>query len=337
MNRARGTLRHLTRRVDRWLNGGCGILTYHRVATVKHDPWSLAVRPERFAEQLEVLRRVGAVMTIDRMTRALRAGTLPRRAIAITFDDGYADNLLTAKPLLERHEVPASIFLCTGLLVGRGSFWWDALLWVLTEPETLPSQMEISLDGQTYNLTLENLEEAKAPADRNWEPPPTSRHATYRELCDLLRPLTAQAQSEAVAEVAAWAGVNLPEMPDNRPLSRAEAATLIDGGLIEIGAHTLTHPDLPAIAAGLQRDEIIRSKADCEEIAGRPVTSFAYPHGRHAPETVKLVREAGFCAACTTAAGFVRKSTDPFLLPRIQVLDWDGAEFERRIETIIFP
>jgi peptidoglycan/xylan/chitin deacetylase (PgdA/CDA1 family) len=147
----------------------------------------------------------------------------------------------------------------------------------------------------------------------------------------MIQPLPHSEQQAALDRLADWAGVHLPANPEDRPLSVAEAAALADGGLIEIGAHTMTHPCLPLISAERRRAEIEGSKAACSEIAGREVTSFAYPFGKHCAESAREVAQAGFGCACTTAAGVVEPTTDPFLLPRIHVRDCDGAEFERRL------
>ena len=122
--------------------------------------------------------------------------------------------------------------------------------------------------------------------------------------------------------------------PTQRPLPLKEAVALAQGELIEIGTHTVIHRALSAFPAASQRGEIVESKARLEEILSRPVTSFAYPYGRrsdYTAETVDIVREAGFACSCSNFAGLVERSTDPFQLPRVQVQDWDGDEFARRL------
>ena len=104
-----------------------------------------------------------------------------------------------------------------------------------------------------------------------------------------------------------------------------------DGVLIEIGAHTVTHPPLPTRPLDEQREEIRQSKADLERLLCHPVVSFAYPHGRHAAETVAEVRSAGFRVACTTVPEAVTASADPLTLPRMQVVDGDGEAFLRQL------
>src|SRR5712671_3336606 len=90
------------------------ILMYHRIANELTDPWGLAVTPAHFEEHLDALRRTRFPLRLSQFVRQLVAGTLPEHAVAVTFDDGYADNLLVAKPQLAAADVPATVFLATG-------------------------------------------------------------------------------------------------------------------------------------------------------------------------------------------------------------------------------
>src|SRR5438552_4939252 len=95
-----GTLRHAARQVRGRFAHQALILTYHRIAEVRSDPWALCVRPHYFAEHLEVLRRDYHPLPLAQLAAAMMAGNIPRRAVVVTFDDGYANNLSQAKPRL---------------------------------------------------------------------------------------------------------------------------------------------------------------------------------------------------------------------------------------------
>src|SRR5262249_6249536 len=117
-----------TRRLNRWRQAaqqlrswfGCKalILMYHGVAEVSSAPWSLFATPQHFAEHLEVLRQYARPMRLRRLAQAFGNVSLASRSVVVTFDDGYANNLHNARPLLERYDIPATVFLTTGYLGG---------------------------------------------------------------------------------------------------------------------------------------------------------------------------------------------------------------------------
>ena len=130
------------------------ILMYHRVAEVDSDPWGLCVSPRHFSEQLEVLTEYGTPLGLSRFIQALNRGRLPPRPIVVTFDDGYIDNLSHATPLLERYEVPATIFLVSGAMGRRREFWWDELERVLLQPGPLPKDLQLTIAGNLQSWSL---------------------------------------------------------------------------------------------------------------------------------------------------------------------------------------
>ena len=116
------------------------ILMYHRIADEPIDYWGLAVSPVRFEEHLRVLRRTRHPLPLAEFFRKLIAGTLPQTAVALTFDDGYVDNLVAGKPRLAAADVPATVFLTTGYLDRLEPFWWDELA-STHSPRRRPSQL----------------------------------------------------------------------------------------------------------------------------------------------------------------------------------------------------
>ena len=82
------------------------ILLYHRIAELELDPWNLCVTPDHFAEQLEVLQKYANPISLKQLVSFHRAGNIPERTVVVTFDDGYADNLHYAKPILEKYQTP---------------------------------------------------------------------------------------------------------------------------------------------------------------------------------------------------------------------------------------
>jgi peptidoglycan/xylan/chitin deacetylase (PgdA/CDA1 family) len=316
------------------------ILAYHQVAELRSDPWALSVTPRRFAEHLEVLREHTHPIRLQQLSQALLQGNLPDRSVTVTFDDGYADNLHNAKPMLERYGIPATVFVVTGYTGREREFWWDELDRLLLQPGTLPAALSLSLDGGAYRWELGGATHYGEEASRRyqgwraWEEAPSLRHALYSSLWELLQPLTEGEQQLLLGQLLAWTGAEPAGRSTHRCLSLDEVAALTQGKLVEVGAHTVTHPALSTLPAASQWDEILKSKAWLEEVLGSPVDTFAYPYGKqpdYTAETVSIVREAGFSCACSNFAGVVERSSDPFQLPRIHVQDWDGDEFARRL------
>lgn len=315
------------------------ILLYHRVAAVAADPQLLCVSPQHFAEHLEVLRRAYHPLSLRSLRRRLAFNLWPPRSVVVTFDDGYADNLHQARPLLEATGVPATVFVIAGQLDSEREFWWDELERVLLSTSTLPDQLTLTINGQRYRWNLQQNGE-KDCANRKWhvlmKADPTPRQAAYRELAGLLRGLESDARERLLAQVVDWARIDVEGQPDyRRALTSDELQALARDGLIEIGAHTMTHPLLSNLPVEAQQAEIAASKRRLEDVLGWPVTSFSYPFGGqsdYTADTVRLVKKVEFACACSNFPGLVTWESDPYQLPRFLVRDWDGEEFARRLE-----
>jgi peptidoglycan/xylan/chitin deacetylase (PgdA/CDA1 family) len=123
--------------------------------------------------------------------------------------------------------------------------------------------------------------------------------------------------------------------PSHRAMQDDEIARLAAGGVVEVGAHTHTHPNLAAQTPAVQEEEIVRSKARVEEILGKSVDAFAYPFGLHTAETVRAVREAGFTRACACLGHAVRHGSESLRLTRADLGDCDGDRFARRLSEAV--
>jgi len=330
------------REAARWFAPRALILLYHRVLDLASpDPFLLSVTPQHFAEHLEILCEHGHLMQLQQLAQMLRDGNLPRRAVAITFDDGYANNLYHAKPLLERYNIPATVFVTTGYVGETREFWWDELERLLLQPGTLPETLALTFNGSPCQWQLgdsAHYDEEKYWRHCGWDirqDDPGMRQGLYRTLYQLLRPLPDVKRQQVLDELRAWAGAEPVARPTHRALSPEEIIHLAKEGLVEIGAHTVTHPALAELPIAAQRSEIQGSKTRLQEILGCEVSSFAYPYGsqRHyTPETATIVQEAEFGSACSGSSGLVWRGVDRFQLPRVSVRDWDGAAFESRLQ-----
>ena len=307
---------------------------YHRIARPPVDPWGLAVRPQHFQEHLDVIRRSRRPFPMSEFVDRLERRALPGNAVAITFDDGYVDNLREASPRLHAADVPATLFLATGP-AGQGfEYWWDELARaILCRSDAL--ECDVDLAGQPYRLALpaDEAPALRTRAWRAWEEPRTAREAAYLALWRRVRELASHQRDAVMKGLRETLSVPAPD-PTDLPMTEREVAELAAGGLFEIGGHTVTHPVLPALAPAGRRREILEGKRACERIAQRPIAGFAYPHGALDADCRAAVRECGFSWACSTEErGVTGRQYDLYALPRVGVLDWDGGAFERALRT----
>lgn len=332
-----GKLGRTVRRIQKRLASKAVILMYHRVAEVDLDPWGLCVTPEHFAEHLEVLQKYARPISLQQLAQAHRADKIPHRAVVITFDDGYADNLHNAKPILERYKIPATVFITTGHIGSQREFWWDELERVLVQPGKLPEKLCLEINGSLHQWELETAaeyseEEYRGDRDRKaWEAQPGTRLAFYYSVWQKLQPLPAPVRQPIQDKILSWAGAESTARPTCRSLVLEELHTLEQGGLVEIGAHTVTHPFLSAQSVAVQREEIQQSKTHLEKLLNHPITSFAYPFGDYSAETVPLIPEIGFNCACSVVQDKVWWQSDCFQFPRYGVENWTGEEFHKQL------
>ncbi len=309
------------------------ILMYHRVAEPPVDPWELAVSPQHFEEQLEVLCRRRRPLPLATLVQRLQDGTLPSNAVAVTFDDGYVDNLHEAKPRLKARGVPATLFLATGFVGQRREYWWDELARaILLRSE--PLDCEIGTERQPWRLVLAGRAADDSP--RTWracQEPRTDREALYQEVWRRLRVMTPADREQAMRALRRAVGFP-PSDARSLPMTAEEIAELVGDGLFDLGGHTVTHPVLPELSPAYRHHEIREGKLGCERLLNRQVAGFAYPHGAHDAEVRATVKQCGFRWACTTEGRQVpRGDVDPYALPRLSVPDCGGDEFERLLRT----
>ncbi|MGY1735359.1 polysaccharide deacetylase family protein [Geodermatophilus sp. SYSU D00684] len=291
------------------------VLMYHRVAAPARDPYGLAVHPDRFAAHVEELSRRGGVVPLEDLT-----ATRSARQIAVTFDDGYADNATVAAPLLAAAGLPATWFITAGRL-GRRRFWWDRLAdGLLGGPAT---SADVTVAGRDLWLDLRTRE---------------ARRTALRFVHRLLRPLPPDLLEDGVDDVLRSLGALPHGDEDGVTMTPDQLRRLADLPLQEVGAHTRTHLQLRDQSEDLQREEVLGSVHDLTALLGRPVRTFAYPFGSAGAVgslAPRLVAEAGCTLACGTDPGPVGRRSDRYRLPRLNVQDWDGATFAARLGELL--
>lgn len=313
------------------------ILLYHSVQNVRTDPFGVRVSPRHFAQHMAALRAHANPMSLIELVDRLGSGDLPPKSVAVTFDDGYADNLQHAFPAMKRYAIPGTVFIATGYIGRDCEYWWDELDRLLLQPGRLPRTIEIEINGQPRRMTMgkhARLGRMAAWRNRRWrawnESAPTQRHTAYRELWALMQKSVPEQRERALNDLRERVNMPMHARSTHRALTENELKSLGESPLVEIGAHTVMHPSLGSMPVDVQRQEIFQCKTWLEEKCDRQITSFSYPFGTRADytaTTMELLKEAGFERSCSNFAAPIVAGTNGFQLPRRVVGDWSGREF----------
>jgi peptidoglycan/xylan/chitin deacetylase (PgdA/CDA1 family) len=295
-------------------NRGLAILRYHAVCGPEGHTYAepgICVSPEAFAAHIAYLTSHYSVLPLPDAAARLRDGRpLPENAVAITFDDGYADNLPAAR-VLHAHNASATFYITAGCLSGEAPFWPSELRSLVVG--TSLAQIRFTATGQTMTLPLGGEAERRAAirtASRLFKSNPIPVREALRE--ELRR--------------------QIPSATPSSPMLTWDQVREMHRMGMTIGAHTVTHPNLPSAGLDDARGEIVGARARLQREIDAPVTMFSYPNGgaeRYmTPEIAAIVREAGYEAATTSRNGFASRRSDLFALERVQVSE--------RIEDLAF-
>ena len=227
--------------------------------------------------------------------------------------------------------------MTTGSADSNEEFWWDELERLLLSPGKLPGELSLNISGTTHAWQLgqdASWNKSDYGRTRHWNVleinNPTKRHALYRSLSQLIRPLDIDTQKDIINKLRDWTQLGNSGRQTYQTLSSNEIIKLSEGNLIDVGAHTASHAVLSALSQERQEVEIVKSKVYLEQILGRKVSTFSYPFGTlmdYSPVTTGLVKNAGFSNACSNVAGLIHKVPDIYQLPRFLVRNWDSKAF----------
>jgi len=295
-------------RAERWLRpvaqGRGLILTFHHVRPWRERAFApnrlLEITPDFLDQVLAILReeKVDIVPLDEVPARLAEPGPF---FAALTFDDGYRDNLEHAAPVLRRHDAPWTMFVTPGFADGDARLWWLDL-----------EEAVARLDAVPFEGTMIS---SRSPAEKA---------AAFSHVYGRLRAGPEGVLRDEIARLAAAAGIDSGRMVRTLCLDWSELAALAEQPGVTIGAHTLSPPMLAKPPDAFARREIVESRERIERALGRPVQHFAYPVGdptSAGPRDFALAREAGFATAVTTRPGHLFKEHAEHLhaLPRVSV------------------
>jgi peptidoglycan/xylan/chitin deacetylase (PgdA/CDA1 family) len=311
---------------------------YHRIATPASNIWNITVEPTYFEQHARVLKASYHVISTTELVESIARRKVRKNSVALTFDDGYADNFLVAKPILDHYGLPATFFITSHYTDLKEEFWWDELEHLVLFSVHLPSIFSQTISGQIIEFSLGNeacLSPNVQQQHQHWdasEAPPTARCALFLRLWQSLRPLPYPEQQLHLQRIRQWAGVAPSERPDYRSMSLNQLQSLNNSTLHQLGMHTVSHPALASHPLDFQRQELLNNQYFVEKAAGKKPGLLAYPYGNYNQETLAAVREIGCEAAFTTEEETVNRHSDKYRLGRFQVPNCTGTALAQRLK-----
>jgi peptidoglycan/xylan/chitin deacetylase (PgdA/CDA1 family) len=239
-------------------------------------------------------------VTVDQVVQfAQGKATLPPRAIAVTFDDGFADNYEEALPVLARYCVPATFYIMVNAVETGSLPWYCRLNFAFNSTR----RREWADPERNDVCSIEAAQE---------------RRAALTRAQDTCASKTGQDQEAFVRRIESSLDVEPPG--PGLMLTWDQVRALRKAGHM-VGAHTLSHPNLAHVSEPEAQDEIGGCKRRLEEVLGESVDHFSYPHPALHPswtaQTVLITREVGFKSAVLTDSGPVRRGDEPLTLKRL--------------------
>jgi peptidoglycan/xylan/chitin deacetylase (PgdA/CDA1 family) len=281
----------------------------------------LAVPPKLFEHQLDWLKRRRLVLPLSEFAHLHTYGRLPKKAVAITFDDGYACNAVVAAPILLKYGLPATIFLATGFVSSPEEFWWDALERIIAT--TVAQRLTVIMNEKSWGVPLGDRDSLSLNSKwRVTDGAKSTRQAAYAALWKLLRLMPDYQRRQIMHDLHSQARIDTSARPSHRIMTASEAAELAKVSAIDIGAHSVTHPVLNELPLSAQKMEVEKSREACLKLCGKIPSAFAYPYGAYDQDVIGVVKAAGFKIACTSDAFSVTSHCVLDALPRLSVAHW---------------
>jgi peptidoglycan/xylan/chitin deacetylase (PgdA/CDA1 family) len=266
------------------------ILMFHRIAQSQPDfrvsgAANIEYPPEQFSILMDELQSaVYRFVSMNTLAEILSSGEKTKKFIAVTFDDGYADNYTSAYPILKDRGIPFTIYVTTSFPDQKAVVWWYILEDMLNEDRLV----DFDFRGTRYRFDSTNLEEKR------------SFGSTARNLLKTAIPEDFQV---LVHQIIERQGIDPLQKVKQLSLNWEQIRQLAADPLVTIGAHTVNHLLLKELSAEIARNEIFLGRARLEEKLKRKVEHFAFPFGganAAGRREFEIVREAGFKTGVTT-------------------------------------
>jgi peptidoglycan/xylan/chitin deacetylase (PgdA/CDA1 family) len=301
-----------------WLQDSAVILTYHGVLSGNDDSQDFLnhnfVAEEAFERHLRFVTSHYRPISLAQLLACYRRNAPPPpRSIAITFDDGFANNYTVAFPLLRRFSVPFTVFLTTGLLDREGAQLWTERVKraIYLHPA---ASVTLQLEGETFACALDST---------------ATREASARRVLQMLKRLSPQVRDRCVERIEAICGRPPLTTADRERydfLTWAQVRDMVSAG-VEFGSHTVSHPILTTVDDATLAHELRQSKEQIESRLGVECYAFAYPNGSPADygeREKRTLRDAGYACALSLRNSLNRQSPDLYDIDRVNI----GRQFD---------
>jgi peptidoglycan/xylan/chitin deacetylase (PgdA/CDA1 family) len=290
------------------------ILNYHRV--LQHeDPFAIdAITTREFETQIKILHKHFQVLSLPEAVQSLKNDAIDQYSVCITFDDGYQDNFEYAFPILNKYNVPATIFLTTDFINSDKLLWHDEVLRAFKNAQNKTLNVPgLSID----NVSLNSVQDRRATAFR---------------VLEKLKAFAPDERDSHIEKIQSLLEIN--NSTENRMMLNWKEVSAMAASGINFGAHTKSHPILSTLDDSCLHDEIIGSKQAIENKINAPITTFAYPNGREGDydqRTISILREAEFACAVTTKSGVNEPENSVYELARIAPWETNPHRFYGRL------
>lgn len=295
-------------------------LLYHRVNSIQDDIYDLVITPENFESHLVFLKDNFKILRFEDEWEKNEGD-----AVCITFDDGYADNLIYALPLLEKHKIPATIFVSSGYIGSAEEYWWDELSRLVMDAAKYPEYFRLEdplyqyiWETDTLNKRLDMLK---------------SMHWMLKLDRDMKK------IDNWISQLRVWSGLGNGGRIENLPMNDQQLLFLGKSNYISIGAHTVHHRSLGARTYEEQEYEIRTSIKELEVRLNRKIDAFSYPFGskvHYNNDTIKLCRENGIIKAATTNKDIWHNGDDLYTIPRVSIGNMNLKNFKECVECYFY-
>lgn len=292
------------------------------MTTLNHK-WQLVLKVSK--SRWNFLAKNYNVVSLEELIDTVKQNkTLPRKAVTITFDDGYTDNYINAYPILKDNKLPATIFLATDY-IGTGKLLWFDKVWQVLKNYGDLSKIEIpeniceeDLRAQLLNILMDNSLEKDVAVDLVTS---LMKKMNIKERTALIKYIVENSPHQKQEDSLMLSWEQVIEMSKNR---------------ISIQGHTKSHQNLKEISEKEAKIEIIEGKKEIEKRINKKVTCFSYTYGEFNDRIKALVSKADFDCACTTIHGNNRLNSDIFELKRINMTENLSLDFRNRYSKTIF-